>query len=257
MPILAFHNIDNHFHPGINAYSPRRLRDLISTLQDTGNTFIKLSDYVGNDPSPRKISVTFDDGFESFYENAFEILTDLSVSATIFIPAAYIGKPNSWDYTSLFRKSNHLSATRIRNLASKNMEIGSHGHTHTNLRQLSDRLLKIELERSRKTLEDITGKKVRFLSYPFSRFDDRVECFCLEAGYERGFSLSHLKRSRIGFTIPRFPVYSIDTLYSISKKLSGGAMSKIEMIKGAIVNSYSNGTILLNRFRPQTYKEAY
>ncbi len=269
MPILAFHYIDEDFHLGVNSYSPGRFKKFISIFQGAGFEFVRLADYVesismlktigapesGDGNLSRQIALTFDDGYESFYENVVQILNEFSVPATVFIPAGYIGRPNSWDYSSIFRKSNHLSANQIREMTSMGIEFGSHGHTHTNLVDLPDRLLKIELERSKTSLEDITGREIKFLSYPFGRLDDRIEGRCLEAGYLRGFSLSYLRRSRTGFSMRRFPVYSIDTPYSISKKISRGAMNKMEMIKGAVMNSCSCGTILLNRMRPQIYKE--
>lgn len=271
MPILAFHYIDQNFHLGVNSYSPRRFRRFISIFQEAGYEFVQLADYVestaiarksevperGGGSPVRQIALTFDDGYESFYEDVIQILHEFSIPATVFIPTGHIGRTNSWDYSSMFRKSNHLSAGQIREMTSMGIAFGSHGHTHTNLVDLSDRLLKIELERSKLSLKDIIGQEIKFISYPFGKFNDRVERHCLEAGYLRGFSLSHLRRSRAGFSIPRFPIYSIDTPYSISKKISSGALNKMEIIKDAIINSYSYGTILLNRIWPSINKGAY
>lgn len=218
MPILAFHHIDKNFHPGINSYSPRRFRKFISIFQQAGYEFVRLADYVesmstverseihgkGEGSPTRQIALTFDDGYESFYEHVVQILDEYSVPAMVFIPAAHIGKSNVWDYSSMFRKSNHLSTRQIGELISIGIEFGSHGHTHTYLVELSDRLLKIELERSKKSLEDITGREVCFLSYPFGGWNDQIERHCIRAGYSRGFSLSHLRISRTGFSIPRY-----------------------------------------------------
>jgi len=249
MPILAFHNIDEGIYPGINTYSPTRFRSLISVLIDHGFRFVRLSEVTPGNNDDNQIAITFDDGYESFHRHVAEILADYSIPATIFMPAGYIGKSNSWDYGSIFRKSFHLSAVQIRELVSSGVEFGSHGLTHTTLVNLGDRMLRIELERSKTMLEDITGRRVNFLSYPFGRFSKRVEECGFGVGYLKGFSLSHFGKKYAGFTMPRSAIYLIDTPYSVFRKISGGAGPMIERSKGAIINSYASCTIWLNRLR--------
>ncbi|MCX6825734.1 MAG: polysaccharide deacetylase family protein [candidate division Zixibacteria bacterium] len=251
MPILVFHNISGNFPFGLNYYSPTRLKALLNFILSAGYTFISLADYVNSPESnARQISITFDDGYESFYRKAFPIMEDMSIPATVFIPGYYIGKLNHWDYSSLIHKTDHLTTDQIRKLSKAGIEIGSHGFTHLDLTGLSNRLLRLELERSKKGLEDLTGRRVHYISYPYGRFNRKVETMALEIGYLKGFSLSYLKKSYSGFSIPRFGIYIMDTPYSVSKKLGGDFANQIEKFKGAIINFYSLGNILLSRIRP-------
>jgi len=250
MAILAFHSIENRINSGINNYNPRRFSNLLKGLKASGYTFKNLSELFESSNYDNSVYLTFDDGEESFYTNAFPILTELSIPATVFIPAGFIGKTNSWDYSSIFQKRKHLGAEKIRAISDSGLEIGSHGYTHTSLASLSDRLLKIELKRSKKELEDIIGKQVRFISYPFGRFNGRVEAMALKAGYEKGFTLSSIRKSGFGYTYNRFGVYTIDTLYSVKRKIAG---SFLENLKGYIINSYASGTILLNKIRGDNF----
>ena len=247
MAILAFHKTEPGLSLGINNCKPQRFSALLQSLKALDYQFHTLPNFLEKYDTGEIVSLTFDDGFESFYLNAYPIIRKLSIPATLFMPAGYIGKTDLWDYSGIFRKSRHLDLNQLRELSNNGVEIGSHGYFHTSLTGLSNRLLKIELERSRKKLEDIIGRPVRYISYPFGRFDERVEAMAIEAGYERGFALSSFKQSLTGFTKNRFGIYSIDTLFSIRKKISN---NNLERIKGSIINSFASGTILLNKFRP-------
>jgi len=258
MAVLAFHKIEPSLTVGINNYNPRRLEKLLVTLKETGYCFLDMEQYLAADVHDRAIAtVTFDDGYESFYTRAFPILQSLEVPATVFVPTDFIGLPDSWDYASAFNPARHLSREQIRELSDKGITFGSHGVSHRCLAGLSPRLLKLELERSKKKLEDITGRRMMFLSYPFGRFTPEVEAQALESGYERGFSLASYRTSRFGFTVSRLGVYTIDTPLAVAAKINGGILSRMEKFKGAIINAYASGTILLHRLRAQQPPEPH
>ena len=252
MSILAFHNTNIRRQLGFNNYHPDRLKNLLVNLARADFSFASPDEYFDEEIKQLKICLTFDDGYDSFYKHVFPILDVLDITALVFIPTAYIGKRADWDYAGGIQNTMHLDEAQIREIAAAGHHIGSHGHSHISLARLPERRLKIELERSKKMLEDLTGREVKYISYPFGRFDEQVELAAAGYGYRKGFSLSHFKRSRYGFTAPRHCVYSIDTTYSVMKKLGrGGALNYIERLKGAIMNSYSAGTILLNKIRSQ------
>jgi len=249
MPILAFHNCSSGLFSGLNNYTPGRFEYLLNIITDNHYKIIGLSDYIDSNQKDNHVALTFDDGYETFYQNIFPILKKMSLTATIFIPTDFIGKSNRWDYTGAVFPLQHLSREQIRELSRENIAIASHGLAHRCLTQLSERLLKIELTRSRETLEDIIERKVRFISYPFGRFNGNVESAAADAGYSNGFSLSLLKREEGDFTLPRYAVYAFDTPYSVLNKLKKGALNRIEKIKGAVMNAYAGGTIFLNNLR--------
>jgi peptidoglycan/xylan/chitin deacetylase (PgdA/CDA1 family) len=247
--ILAFHNTGNTLSPGLNNYSPKRLKRLLEDLISAGYNFMPLGEYIRPDRGNMEVAITFDDGYDSFYEYAWPILTENKIPATVFIPYGFIGKRATWDYAGWLLGIHHMSREQIKEIAASGIEIGSHGYSHVDLTGLLERGLKLELERSKKGLEDLTGNEVRYLSYPFGRYNRIIEGTAAEYGYERGLSLSFFKKSRTGFTIPRFAVYSVDTLYAVEKKLGGGFGNSLEKIKGAIMNMYAYGTIFINKFR--------
>jgi peptidoglycan/xylan/chitin deacetylase (PgdA/CDA1 family) len=255
MTVLAFHNTDSGISPGLNNYSPKRLKELLAKLKYAGYKFVSLKDAIADLSDEKTIALTFDDGYQSFYHYALPILGELEVPSTVFIPFGYIGQKARWEYLSSVRTGMHMSRDQIAEVSASCVEVGSHGFSHIDLTGLSERLIKLELERSMKGLEDLTGRQVRFISYPFGRFNGQIESLAAEMGYERGFSLSFYKRSRFSFTVPRFAVYSTDTVYSVMKKNEQGPLRELEKIKGVIMNSYAFGAILWSRLKSQKVLE--
>jgi peptidoglycan/xylan/chitin deacetylase (PgdA/CDA1 family) len=76
--------------------TPQRLRQQLGGLLARGykawplDRLLEFSAHRGTVPL-RAFAVTFDDGYETFYRNAWPILRDLHVPAMIFLPTAYIG----------------------------------------------------------------------------------------------------------------------------------------------------------------------
>ncbi len=250
MAILTFHHITDDLPLGLNQCSAGKLKTIFKAILDSGFKIVPLPEYILAEDDANLVAVTFDDGFESFYRAAFPILQEMDIPAAVFVPFDYIGKTNKWDYTGRLREVSHLTAEQIKMVSDTGIEIGSHGLSHISLKGLSNRLLRLELKKSKKGLEDITGREIKFISYPFGRFNENVERCALEVEYSRGFSLSFLHKSSSGFTLPRYAVYITDTPYSVLKKTGTGVMARLERLKGAIINTYAYGTIFLNRLRP-------
>lgn len=249
MAILTFHNTDIRRQPGFNNYNPNRLRNILEGLLEAGYEFSTMDEYLKNRDDKNNICLSFDDGYESFYKYAYPILKDLKIKAIVFVTAGYIGQIADWDYAGRLMETMHLNETQIAEIAEYGIEIGSHASTHTDLTSVSERGLKVELEHSKARLEKLSGRSVNYISYPFGRFNEFVEIWAVKYGYQNGFSMSYLKRSKFDFTIPRSAVYSIDTMFSILAKINGGPLGSVEKLKGAIMNAYSSGTIWLNKIR--------
>lgn len=249
MAVLAFHNTDPRIISGLNNFHPDRLRNSLIYLKQKGWRFPALDEYLKTENRSDEIVLTFDDGLESFYTHAFPILRELEIPAAVFIPFEYIGKSDTWDYTSFFSPTRHLSKEQLKILAVAGIIIGGHGLNHESLAGMGSRRLRQQLRISKEGLEDITGRRVNYLTYPFGRFNREIEEAAFEIGYKKGFSLSHFKKSPTGFTIPRFAVYAYDTPWTIANKTASGFLNGLEKIKGTVMNQYSGGTIVLNRIR--------
>ncbi len=127
------------------------------------------------------ISLTFDDGTDSFYQTAWPLLSAAGFRSTLYIPSSFVGT------------AGYMTADQISPLASAGNEIGSHSVTHPpDLTAISDDAqLTHEVADSKTALEAIPGVgagEVTSIAYPFGFYDDRVLVATRAAGYTSGRS---------------------------------------------------------------------
>jgi peptidoglycan/xylan/chitin deacetylase (PgdA/CDA1 family) len=241
--ILAFHQTSKKFFPGINNIKPDKLLAIISLIEGFGFNLYDIPGKQKQDQADRpEVVITFDDG----YEDNFDILMRLrakGILPLVFIPTDFIGRENKWDYPSRWFPARHLNRNQIKVLANDGIIIGSHGASHRCLTGIEDDQLRDELSRSRMILEDITGKEVKFLSYPFGRTNNRVDTIARLCGYTKAFGLAGI--SPADFVAPRIPIYSNDNYYSIKARLLF-IHSRLELLKMNIINRLAGGTIIVS-----------
>jgi peptidoglycan/xylan/chitin deacetylase (PgdA/CDA1 family) len=113
----------------------------------------------------KKVLVTFDDGYEDFYEHAWPVLRELAIPTVLFLISDHIGKLNTWDRNSPSRRP-HLQLEQLKELKSEGVVFGSHTRTHRHLPRLHPAELDRELRESKMQLEGLLGTDVRTLAYP-------------------------------------------------------------------------------------------
>ncbi len=84
-------------------------------LKDKGYQTLAMSDLInffsGGASIPRKsVLLTFDDGYDDFYLNAYPILSQLGFKATMFTPTGLIGNPGYLSWNQIGSMSNVLFA---------------------------------------------------------------------------------------------------------------------------------------------------
>jgi peptidoglycan/xylan/chitin deacetylase (PgdA/CDA1 family) len=189
-------------------------------------------------------AITFDDGLLSFYENAYPLLEEKNIKATVFPVAGLLGKTGRWD---VMGRTRHAAAPMLREIAAAGHEIGSHSLTHANLVWLDNRELRKELRDSKDILEDITGAPIKSLSFPFGSWNVRVWDAAKAAGYEYATAYRGHRRAPPEM-LPAFGVYRFDSVEDIVNRVSPApSMSKI---LARIMSHFSKGTPLV-KFRKE------
>lgn len=220
---LAFHHIQPNFSWGVTNFSPRRFARLLEFL-DAGR------DEFGWDPL-----LTFDDAYESFYTHAAPLLLKYHFKSRVFAPSHYLGRGNSWDYAHRLAPARHLTALQLRELDDHGFDVQSHGHHHITLTELGDVELGAELQTAKAALEDVLGREVSELCYPYGRVSPRVEEAARAAGFRRGWSLDPAHSGP--FTFGRWGVYAFDTPLTVRAKLTGGLLARLEYCKVRLTNT--------------------
>ena len=228
---------------GVTNYSPARLRRLLKFL-----THLEYGFAPGESATSACIRMTFDDAYEHLAEYLPPLMDEFNLRPLVFVPTAYIGKENSWDYSSGISPVKHLTAEQIKALARSGVEFGSHGHRHVDLTGLSDDGLREDLRTSKAILEDMLGTGIESLSYPFGRFNAKVGEVSSELGFRRGYTMSFPGPEDQTMTRGRYPVYAYDSPFTVRQKLAGGPLKSVERLKTQMTNKLSGGTILWNRW---------
>ena len=196
--------------------SPEMLEEHIKYFIDNDYKIVPVSDlikyYDTGEPLPKKaVALSFDDGYIEHYESAFSILKKYNVRATFFIPTGWV---SSVDHPG------NLTWPQIQEMSRAGMEFGSHAVFHSNLTKLSDEDLKKELEESKKSLEEKTGRSCDLLSYPGGNYDGRVIEAVKTAGYKGAGTVYKIieQSPKYRFSIRRF--HADDNMESVVGKLT-------------------------------------
>jgi len=178
-PILLYHRIAEPPSPNsleARYYtSPVDFNWQMQALKDWGYTTIPISLLVeaitkGAPLPPKPVVLSFDDGYESVYENAYPIMKALGFTGVLYLVGNYVG---AQDYMSL---------GQLKTMTSNGWEIGSHSMTHPHLPAVHDQI-NFEAGKSKGTLASEIGVKVETFAYPYGDIDDFVVDKVAEYGY--------------------------------------------------------------------------
>lgn len=161
----------------------------LKQLIKKGFTFITFEDIAKKryDTNKRNLVLTFDDGCESLYFNAFPLLKKYGIKAVIYVVANSIGARNVvWEQNENKDPISILTKEQILEMTSYGIEIGSHLCNHVHLPKLSSNEIKHELQESKLLLENVLGQKIYSVAYPFGSYNNEVLEIAKEVGYQFG-----------------------------------------------------------------------
>jgi peptidoglycan/xylan/chitin deacetylase (PgdA/CDA1 family) len=123
----------------------------------------------------RTVVLTFDDGYEDFYEQAAPILRRWGFSATVFLPTAYCGRTNSWPgQPKWVVEKPLLTWKQIEELVRDGFQFGSHSTTHPDMARLPTSEAEHEILESKREIERHTGTPAEFFCYPYGRWNKTI-----------------------------------------------------------------------------------
>jgi len=176
IPILMYHSIG--YEKGNVLRVPKDKFYLeMKYLKENGFTSLSFDQLYnilsGTEKPPKKpILISFDDGYQDNYKNAYPILKELGLKATIFVITDCIDKNNSY-----------ITSKQIREMIKNGIDVESHTEKHYDLSNLSYNVQFQTLKKSREKLEYIEEKKIKYLSYPVGKYNKYTEKAAKDAGY--------------------------------------------------------------------------
>jgi peptidoglycan/xylan/chitin deacetylase (PgdA/CDA1 family) len=181
VPVLMYHSID--YEKGNELRIPKdKFREQMQYLKDNGYTTITVSELYdflkNNNPVPKKsVVITFDDGYEDNYINAYPVLKEFGFKATIFVVTSTVDKD-----------SNCLTSSELKEMSKNGIDIESHTVNHDKLSQLSYEMQLNTLKESKIFLENVLGKKIYYIAYPYGDWNDNTVKAVESCGYKLAFT---------------------------------------------------------------------
>ena len=195
---LMYHRFEENKYPSTNI----KIQDFkthLNLIEENNIKFINPKDFsneISNNKRQRKVLLTIDDGFSSFYENAWPILKEKKIPFILFVSTREVGKKGymSWEQ---IREVNKNEFT----------EIGNHSHTHEYLIDFNKKEIKDDIEKSIQIFEKELGKNSDFFSYPFGEFSVELKKIIINLGfkYALGQHSGVIDDTKNLFELPRFP----------------------------------------------------
>lgn len=184
VPILMYHSIDHNSKNSKLSVSPESFARQMEFLHKNNYNVISLEKavpYIARKARPpaKTIAVTFDDGFENNYTEAYPILKKYNIPATMFVIVNRVGSPGFVTWEQVKEMSNSGLIT-----------VGSHTKVHFWLLGMDKRFLDDEIIGSKNILEEKLGRNVNTFCYPMGSFDKDSKKAVEDAGYVCAVSTS-------------------------------------------------------------------
>ena len=203
MVSIMFHSAGLNRYPWRSSYvsdSLGSMRLKLEALSKAGfETVCMEAACADRDRRSRRVLLTFDDGYQNIYDNAYPVMERYGFTGTVYIVA------------NRMKSEGFLNAEQLQELLDQGWEVGSHGMTHTELTQ-NHSLVRNEILQSRLDLNEALGIKVFSFAYPFGSLDWYISNKVLDYGYFAAVGVGNLSQ------------HSFGTVYNLSRReIEGGA----------------------------------
>ena len=194
-----YHRFEENKYPSTNI----KINDFKKHLEIIEENKIKFinpknfEDELKNNKLQKKVLLTIDDGFLSFYENAWPILKNKKIPFILFISTREVGN------------FNYMSWEQIKEISEENfVEIGNHSHTHEYLADENNEVIKEDIEKSISIFKKNLGKNSNFFSYPFGEYSNNFKNIIKQFGFKFAFGQHSgvIDDTKDFYELPRYPI---------------------------------------------------
>ena len=194
-----YHRFEENKYPSTNI----RIDDFkehIKVIEQSDIKFVNpknLENELTNNKLQRKILLTIDDGFLSFYENAWPILKSKKIPFILFISTREVGA------------FNYMTWEQIKEISKEDfVEIGNHSHTHEYLVDEKNDLIIDDIKKSILIFKKNLGKNSNFFSYPFGEYSINFKNIIKNFGFKYAFGQHSgvMDETKDFFELPRYPI---------------------------------------------------
>ena len=195
---LMYHRFNENKYPSTNI-KMEIFKKQIQIINDNNFEFYnpKNFDLDFNKPKlDKKILITIDDAFSSFYENAWPFLKENKIPFILFVSTEPVGK------------NGYMTWSQIKEIEKEDFVfLGNHSHSHEYLVEYNFEKFKEDIDLSIKIFKEKIGYNSIFFSYPFGEYSLEQKNYIKQKfNYAFGQQSGVIDINKDKFELPRFPI---------------------------------------------------
>jgi len=195
---LMYHRFDENKYPSTNIQMDI-FKQQIEIIRNLKYNFYDPKDLVNNFHTikvEKKILITIDDAFSSFYKNAWPYLKEEKIPFILFISTEAVGENGymTWDQIIELEKENTVY-------------IGNHSHTHNYLVDLENDVFIKDIITAKEIFNRKLGYNPIFFSYPFGEYSNFIKNYIaknFQFSFGQHSGVIDVNKDR--HELPRFPI---------------------------------------------------
>jgi len=195
---LMYHRFDEKKYPSTNIQMDifKKQIKIIKNLKYTFYDPKKLEKNFYIPKIKKKILITIDDAFSSFYEVAWPYLKKENIPFILFVSTEAVGRDG------------YMTWKQIKELEKEDMAyIGNHSHTHSYLVDLKNEDFISDVDTSSSIFKDKLGYNPIFFSYPFGEYSALIKEYIsknFKFSFGQHSGVIDINKNR--YELPRFPI---------------------------------------------------
>ena len=171
----------------------------INIIKDKKYSFENPKDFdlnFNNPKTKKKVLITIDDAFSSFYNHAWPYLKENKIPFILFVSTEPVGK------------NGYMSWEQIKEIEKEKFAfIGNHSHSHDYLLDLTFENFKKDINKSIEIFEKKLGYNPIFFSYPFGEYSlEQINYIKKKFKYGFGQHSGVIDLNKNIYELPRFPI---------------------------------------------------
>ena len=193
-----YHRFDENKYPSTNIQM-EIFKKQIEIIENNNLDYITPSNFLDNFNQPKikkKVLITIDDGFSSFYENAWPYLKSKKIPFILFVSTEPVGSNGymTWEQINEIEKEDFVF-------------IGNHSHSHEYLLNIGHEEFIKDINKSIEIFKKKLGYNPKYFSYPFGEYSLKQKLFIKE-NFEIAFGQHSgvIDVNKDKFELPRFPI---------------------------------------------------
>lgn len=209
--ILTYHSIDSS--GSVISVSPETFDRQVRWLASSDVAVVSVPDLLRLPRDRDAVAITFDDAYTNFQVEAWPRLQGAGLTATLFVPTAFVGRSNGWPELpgGSMPRLPILDWPALARLREDGVILGAHTRTHPDLRALDPAAVADEIQGSFDDLLRETGQPADAFAYPYGFWSPRVAAAVRSAcGCACTTELRPVEEGEDAHLLPRLDTFYLD-----------------------------------------------